>query len=145
MGGFDGKAEIGGWLDVYDPESDSWATIEFGADGKKGPGPRSVACLLPLKVAGKEGLVTLFGESDPSNLGHQGAGKMLEDAWWWDMKAQRWEMVEWEVDNRKRPVGRGWYASDVWRVADGADRIVVGGGLNEENERQDDVWMMEVV
>lgn len=44
--------------------------------GKKGPPPRSIYNLLALTINGKEELVTLFGELEPSKAGHKGAGKM---------------------------------------------------------------------
>ena len=41
-----------------------------------------MAALVPVRTAeGATRLVTLFGESDPSSLGHMGAGKMLADVW----------------------------------------------------------------
>lgn len=60
MNGLDGKQEVGGNFDVYDPASNSWSTISFKADGKNGPGARSVAALLSVKVNGSSSLVTLF-------------------------------------------------------------------------------------
>ncbi|OBT54015.1 hypothetical protein VE04_04587 [Pseudogymnoascus sp. 24MN13] len=79
MNGFDGKVEQGGSLDIFDPESNTWSTKYYAADNISGPAPRSVAATLPVVASGKPLLVTLFGESDPSSLGHQGAGETLGD------------------------------------------------------------------
>jgi hypothetical protein len=73
MSGFDGKTEQGGSLDIYFPERNAWTSYTYAPDGKAGPTPRSVSALLPVSIGGKTCLVTLFGERDPSSLGHQGA------------------------------------------------------------------------
>ena len=93
MNGFDGKTEQGGNLDIYDPTSNTWLSRQYSADGMSGPTPRSVSALLPLIVGGKPLLVTLFGERDPSSLGHQGAGKILEDIWAYDIGSATWSEV----------------------------------------------------
>ena len=90
MNGFDGAKEVGGALDIYDPASDSWGTKDFNPDGKAGPGARSVAVLIPIKRHDGVYLVTMFGESDPSSLGHQGAGKMLSDVWAYSLQTEKW-------------------------------------------------------
>lgn len=138
MNGFDGKTEQGGSLDVYDVAKDSWDTITYPADGKSGPGPRSVAALLPVKTHGSTSLVTLFGESDPSSLGHQGAGKMLSDIWAYSLEKGAWSQVE---TSGGQPDARGWFDADVVTI-DGKDNIAVGGGLGESNERLDDLWLL---
>ncbi|KAJ5151150.1 uncharacterized protein N7482_010402 [Penicillium canariense] len=63
-------------------------------DGKEGLIPRSVSALLPMYVADRRWLVTLFGERDPSALGHQGAGKMLSDVWAFDVEKTTWTEVD---------------------------------------------------
>lgn len=139
MNGFDGIHEVGGAIDVYDAENDSWNSIKYAADGKNGPGARSVAALLPVKVGGSTSLVTLFGESDPSSLGHQGAGKMLSDIWAYSLKTGAWSQVL--PDAKDRPDARGWFDAAVLDV-DGKERIAVAGGLGETNERLDDLWVL---
>ncbi|KAF2093799.1 kelch repeat protein-like protein [Rhizodiscina lignyota] len=139
MNGFDGKNEQGGAIDVYDLEMDYWSSIKFKADGIEGPEPRSVGCLLHIIIAGRECLVTFGGERDPSSLGHEGAGKMLGDAWVWDLVAGGWSRVEVEGEE---PCARGWFAADAVRRADGTDGIVVHGGLDEQNQRMGDVWVL---
>lgn len=141
MNGFDGEREQGGRVDVYDPEADSWETHVFGPE-RQGPEPRSVAALLPVCLRGRLFLVTLFGERDPSSLGHQVAGKMLGGVWAFDVEARTWEEVvlEGEGDGDDGiPLARGWFGAD--RL--GERTIVVQGGLAESNERLGDVWRIE--
>jgi hypothetical protein len=135
MGGFDGKQEQGGSLDIYCPESDTWKTHTFTPDSKEGPEARSVGSLLCFKLGAKGYIVTLFGERDPSMLGHQGAGKMLGDAWAWDVYGENWSKVEFEGDEVPSP--RGWFASE----ALGHDELVIQGGLAEDNSRIGDLWV----
>ena len=139
MNGFDGKTEQGGALDVFDVASNSWSSLEFAPDGKTGPGARSVAALVPVRKDGNVTLVTLFGESDPSSLGHLGAGKMLSDSWAYSVKDKTWTNVgglSVEV-----PQARGWFDADVVSV-EGDEGVVVVGGLGESNERLDDAWLL---
>ncbi|CZT14573.1 related to kelch repeat-containing proteins [Ramularia collo-cygni] len=139
MNGFDGEKEQGGALDVYSPESNSWETTVFPADGKTGPGARSVAALVPVSIQGSTSLVTLFGESDPSSLGHQGAGKMLSDIWAYSIGTGRWSPVL--TQDEALPNARGWFDADVVSI-NGKDRIAVAGGLGESNERLNDLWVL---
>lgn len=136
MNGFDGKTEQGGSLDIFDISTNSWATKSYTADGEVGPEARSVAALLPLELAGKSTLVTLFGERDPSSLGHAGAGKMLGDFWLYDIEADTWRLGK--TSSEMTPAPRGWFDADVIDTSS----IVVSGGLNEENERLDDLWVL---
>jgi len=137
LNGFDGKTELGGSLDVYAPEQNQWSSITYTPDGETGPGPRSVSALLPAHVGGKSSLVTLFGERDPSALGHQGAGKMLSDVWVFDLDSQTW--AEAEVHGDILPAARGWFGADT--VGD-QTKILVQGGLGESNERLGDAWLL---
>ncbi|GIJ90100.1 hypothetical protein Asppvi_009050 [Aspergillus pseudoviridinutans] len=140
MNGFDGQKEQGGALDVFDLESNEWSTITYQADGITGPSPRSVSCLLSLKVSDKPCLVTMFGEHDPSSLGHQGAGKMLADVWLFDLESQKWTEIQ--VDAEHAPPARGWFDADV--ISDNLrPSIVVHGGLAESNERLGDIWRLD--
>ena len=68
MNGFDGKTELGGQLDVFDPSSGTLTSNLFPADGMNGPGARSVAVLVTVNIGGDTLLVTIFDESDPSLL-----------------------------------------------------------------------------
>ncbi|KAJ5232838.1 hypothetical protein N7468_005794 [Penicillium chermesinum] len=139
MNGFDGKSEQGGKLDIYSPAENSWISHSYSPDGKAGPTPRSVSALLPLRLGGRPFLVTLFGERDPSSLGHQGAGKMLDDVWIFDIHEKIWQHVSLEGD--ELPLPRGWFDADTL----GEDAIIVHGGLGESNERLGDIWKLDFV
>lgn len=137
MNGFDGQREQGGCLDVYSRDEDKWNTHVYEADGVQGPAARSVAALLGVRVDGRVYLVTLFGERDPSSLGHQGAGKMLGDVWAFDVEDERW--VEVETRGDEMPDARGWFDTDVL----GENTVIVQGGLGESNNRLGDVWSLQ--
>ncbi|KAF2180375.1 galactose oxidase [Zopfia rhizophila CBS 207.26] len=141
MNGFDGTKEQGGNIDIFDISANIWFSESFPADGNAGPEPRSVCTLLPLKIQSKEKLVTLFGERDPSALGHAGAGKMLGDVWVYDIDENWWTKPE-ASGSGGLPDPRGWFAADVVKGQDGKNSIVVHGGLGENNERLTDVWML---
>ncbi|KAL2891844.1 Nitrile-specifier protein 5 [Ceratocystis lukuohia] len=100
FGGFDGKHEIGGQVDVLTLGEDhsglepvlvattEWVTLsqptaEDGAPLSQSPWPkaRSVAKLVPVSPAGREMLVLLMGEGQASAKGHEGAGKFFSDVW----------------------------------------------------------------
>jgi N-acetylneuraminic acid mutarotase len=141
MNGFDGKIEQGGSLDIYDLASDTWSTRTYVADGISGPTPRSVSACLPVAVSGRPMLVTLFGERDPSSLGHQGAGKMLGDVWAYDIASNVWSEVETRcVESSDGPTPRGWFDAD---IVDGSAILVVGG-LGGTNERLSDAWLLQL-
>jgi hypothetical protein len=139
MNGFDGTTEQGGALDVYGVATGSWTTISFGPDGVQGPEARSVATLLALTIYGKQWLVTMFGERDPSSLGHAGAGKMLSDVWAWDIGQSSWTQIA-VAGNCPEP--RGWFDAGVSNEGSGEQAIIVHGGLSEENTRLGDVWKL---
>jgi N-acetylneuraminic acid mutarotase len=141
MHGFDGNTEQGGRLDIFDIDENSWSTETYPADGKNGPLPRSVCALLPVTIRDQEKLVTLFGERDPSSQGHAGAGNMLEDVWIYDIADKEWTKLETHGKDGV-PEARGWFAADVIRPQDGEQSILVQGGLNENNERLGDAWIL---
>lgn len=136
MNGFDGKHEQGGSVDIYSPDTDTWDSHSYNADNASGPTARSVSALLPITVADNNYIVTLFGESDPSNLGHRGAGKMLGDVWAFNIDSKTWQRVDTQGD--EAPDARGWFGADVV----GKDAIIVQGGLGEANNRLGDVWRL---
>jgi hypothetical protein len=92
--------------DVFDPEKNEWDTITYPADAMSRRSPRSVSCLLSLRIPGKPCLVTMFAEHDPSSPGHQRAGKMLSDVWLFDVLSQ-WTEIP--VDANNAPAPRGWF------------------------------------
>ncbi|KAL3962390.1 hypothetical protein ACCO45_003913 [Purpureocillium lilacinum] len=143
MGGFDGNTEQGGSLDVFDLATSTWSSKAFRADGVDGPEARSVAALLSVRTAGgKHLLVTLFGERDPSSLGHAGAGKMLADVWAFDLDTETWVEVKLAAGQNGLPPARGWFGADVLKQPNG-DAIIVHGGLAEDNSRLGDVWKLQ--
>ena len=137
MNGFDGSCEQGGSVDVYSPETNSWTAHSFSPDGKTGPTPRSVSVLVSIAQNDRKFLITMFGECDPSSLGHQGAGKMLSDVWAFDLESKTWAEVN--IQNDEAPVARGWFDADVT----GTNKVVVHGGLGESNNRLGDIWTLE--
>jgi hypothetical protein len=141
MHGFDGKAEQGGSIDIFDLAKVSWSTETYPADNETGPAARSVCALFVITIQGREKLVTLFGERDPSSLGHAGAGKMLGDVWIYDIADKKWTMLT-PGGSDEVPEPRGWFAADVVRGKDGKQSIIVHGGLGENNERLGDVWLL---
>jgi N-acetylneuraminic acid mutarotase len=140
MNGFDGKSEQGGAVDVFDFANRAWSTITFTPDGVQGPEPRSVSALLAVKVGGRDYLVTMFGERDPSSLGHAGAGKMLGDVWAFDIEKEQWTNVE---PKGETPLPRGWFDADVAADEKGEQAVIVHGGLAEDNSRLGDVWKLQ--
>jgi hypothetical protein len=141
MHGFDGNHEQGGAIDVFDVDSCTWSTTAFPPDGRHGPEPRSVSALVAINTGGRDLLVTLFGERDPSSLGHAGAGKMLADVWAFDLERKEWIKIEPRGD---APVARGWFGTDVMQDKAGHLAVVVHGGLAEDNSRLGDVWRMRL-
>lgn len=141
MNGFDGTTEQGGTIDAFDLDAQTWSTISFSPDGREGPEPRSVSTLVAVKVGGVDFLLTLFGERDPSSLGHAGAGKMLADVWAFNIGRETWTKVEPSGDV---PAPRGWFGADVARHDSGLDSVIVHGGLAEDNSRLGDVWSLQL-
>jgi hypothetical protein len=137
MNGFDGQREQGGAIDVLDLATLTWSTISYTPDGVHGPEPRSVGALVVVKVKGRDFLVTMFGERDPSALGHAAAGKMLGDVWAFDLEGEAWAKVEPTGD---APLPRGWFGADVVTGDDGGQAVIVHGGLAEDSSRLPDVW-----
>lgn len=144
VNGFDGERERGGAVDVLDleREEEGWASVDFAPDGVSGPEARSVGALVAVRAKGREWLVVLFGERDPSSLGHAGAGKMLGDVWAFDVEGGKWVRVEPKGDGPV-PVARGWFGADVVTGGDGEQAVIVHGGLAEDNSRLGDVWKLE--
>lgn len=79
---------------MYERDTRIWRTISFNPDGVQGPGARSVAALLTFRKAAWEyALVTMFGQVDPSFLGHAGAGKTFDDVWVYNIRDSSWSKV----------------------------------------------------
>jgi hypothetical protein len=103
-----------------------------------------VAGLVPVVVGdgkGKLYLVAVFGEADPSSLGHEGAGKMLGDVWAFDVEGRKWRKVDDSATagSDGKPAPRGWFGA----AAVGPGQLAVVGGLGEDNDRLGDAWVLE--
>jgi len=124
----------------------TWHSVDVAGEQ---PAKRSVHALVGLRGALRsDGIVALmlFGEGEASDLGHAGAGKFHDDAWAL-VKAPLTELTEgwsWEKliipEGSSKPQARGWFAADAW--LDG--KVVFQGGLNTDNERLSDAWILEV-
>lgn len=139
INGFDGQTEQGGKLDIFEIHTSTWHSISYEPNGHAGPEARSVAALLPVTTKDGQYLITMFGERDPSSLGHAGAGKMLSDVWAWDIQHGDWQQLSTHGDT---PEPRGWFDADVVKNGNGSDGIILHGGLNEANQRLGDVWKL---
>ncbi|KAM7208710.1 nitrile-specifier protein 2 [Naviculisporaceae sp. PSN 640] len=136
------------------------------------PGPRSVASLEAITVGGgREYLVLMLGERDPSNAGHAAAGKFWDDVWAFQAPAQhmtaasltdgvlsrlgrgsgegRWTKVQTgphdDEDDASLdgPGPRGWIASGTMGELE-ENGIVIWGGLDAGNKRLGDGWIFRL-
>ncbi|KAJ7485764.1 kelch repeat protein [Mycena latifolia] len=163
-GGFAGH-ELGGTVDYFTPARGTWSSVAMpGAEGNAGhPLARSVHALVPVNPPmplqpspsdsaepGHLLALMLFGERGPApaHLGHLGAGQFHRDAWALMRKSSAvsaanehglvFAQLEQEGPEGAVPEARGWFAAD-WDQVGG--RVVVQGGLNDENERLGDIWL----
>jgi len=138
------------------------------------PGPRSVARLEVVTVGGgREYLVLLLGEREPPTpgTGHEVAGKFWDDIWAFQVPAQggttasltdsvlsamgrksgegRWARVELGAHDDEDdasldgPGARGWFASAPVGDLD-ESAVVIWGGLDGENKRLSDGWIIRL-
>ena len=157
-GGFAGH-ELGSLLDVFSVEADEWTSVDMpnreGEDGH--PLARSVHALIPVSppksIEDGESIVALmlFGERGPApaHLGHAGAGQFHQDAF---ALVRRHDLVSNDnplgfgfkelsqtSERDQLPTARGWFPAG-WSEVDGG-KVVVHGGLNDQNERLGDFWV----
>lgn len=78
----------------------------------------------------------MFGERDPSNLGHQGAGKMLGDVWIYELAAKRWQKLD---VGGNRPQARGWFTPT---LSERGIKLLPKVDLRKTNTRLGDVWAL---
>ncbi|RFU29817.1 hypothetical protein B7463_g6528, partial [Scytalidium lignicola] len=194
-GGFNGESEEGGQIDVLELGVDtfddnvvvggseqevaliacgSWTTMDFKEKGLEFPGARSVSGFHAVNTGmGNEYLILIMGERDPSNNGHNAAGKFWPDVWafkipserrsYASIKDQTWHLLGHETgQGRWSPVdvadaegkegddvkdlvprNRGWFASSGLGDLD-ARGVLLWGGLNEKNEREGDGWILRI-
>lgn len=183
------KGEIGvfargGWESLV-PPTPAAPPAQGGGDGEETgrlvptgegdqpwPGNRSVASMeLVFGGQGREYLVLMLGERDPSAAGHAGAGKFWDDVWAFQvpplgMTAASFTDAVWQAVGRKSgesqwkrvdagpydddeeldkrgPGPRGWLASAPLGDLEEAG-VVVFGGLSESNTRLGDAWIFRL-
>ncbi|KAL8655123.1 MAG: hypothetical protein Q9210_001070 [Variospora velana] len=188
FGGFDGKAEIGEQIDYLDVVTTTfddqggkeqlavvsatgiWETVSPDS-GLPMPGNRSVAGLHPVTTGqGRNYLVLVLGERDPSSSGHEGAGQFWDDVWSFQLRPEgmtaasfkdatrelfgaktgehAWAPVDIPEssmsDGRKEAPGPlGWFASAPGHDMDPGS-IVLWGGVRSDNSRSGDGWILTV-
>lgn len=188
-GGFNGEGEEGGALDFLElrvetfndtsglgeigvSAKEGWQTLNFKEEGMRYPENRSVAGLQPITTGmGREYLVMMLGERDPSSQGHDGAGKFWGDVWvfqcpplgmtgasfkdatwqalgretgeglWSEVAVSDAEGVEGEDVRVLVPGERGWFASSSLGDLD-VSSVMLWGGLNGKNEREGNGWIL---
>lgn len=141
FGGFDGNRELGGQLDFLDMRAPrEWSSVPV-PDGQ-GPGPRCVAGMQLMTAAGgREYLVVFGGERAPSAQGHAGAGRFWGDVWAYALGEEAgWRQVE--TDDTEKMGERGWFASA--GGIRGGSAVLLWGGLNAQNRREDDGWLLSL-
>jgi len=127
FGGYDGAHELNDFH-VYDVLADKWHNPETNVV----PPKRSVHGMCAIN---HNTIVVLYGERDPSSLGHDGAGKFLDDVWTYNYESNKWV----EVKPRTQPAARGWFQMSQW-----GNKVVLSGGLDENNHRLDDIHVLEI-
>jgi hypothetical protein len=190
-GGFNGESEEGGKVDILGLSTDTfndasghseialspkgeWHTLDFSEETMKFPGNRSVAGFHSITTGmGREYMILVLGERDPSNEGHDGAGKFWGDVWmfqgppqgmtaasfkdatwqslgketgeglWSPVLVEDAEGVEGDDVRKLVPGERGWFSSSTLGDLDPSS-IVLWGGLNGKNEREDNGWILRI-
>lgn len=147
-----------------------WKSVTISQDASS-PGNRSVAGLHPSTTGqGRNYLLLCLGERIPSSSGHDGAGEFWGTVWSFQLHSESmtaaslkdatrrllhaktgenaWAQVEipeatMKAGQLEGPGPRGWFAS-----AQGADigtqTIVLWGGVQANNERADDGWLLTI-
>lgn len=126
------------------------------------PGHRSVAGLETVTIGGPSGreyLLLTLGERDPSNDGHNAAGKFWDDVWAYELPRTSWLGGEagegkWykvktgayddeDLGAAKGPGPRGWFTSAKMGELDERG-VVLWGGLDSQNSRLGDGWILRL-
>eukprot|EP00929_Paragymnodinium_shiwhaense_P047145 TRINITY_DN23915_c0_g1_i3.p1 TRINITY_DN23915_c0_g1~~TRINITY_DN23915_c0_g1_i3.p1 ORF type:complete len:282 (+),score=27.39 TRINITY_DN23915_c0_g1_i3:245-1090(+) len=121
---------------MFDLRSGSWNDLSAEQTGDL-PGPRSVfaTALIP---GGR--MILVGGEQEESALGHAGAGKFAGDCYLLELPSLKWVRLL-TGSEKPGPLARGWsqcaYMSKL-------DSVVLFGGLDHENARLGDAWMLNV-
>ncbi|KAI4520931.1 galactose oxidase [Schizophyllum commune Loenen D] len=141
FGGFDGAAELGGQLEFFDMRAPhQWGSVPI-PDGQ-GPGARSMAGMQPMITAdGKEFLIVFGGERCPCAKGRSDSGKFWGDVWAYALNgAGSWREVK--PDTEEDWGERGWFASA--GGIRGGSAALLWGGINAQNKREDDGWLLSL-
>ncbi|EPE27586.1 Kelch motif [Glarea lozoyensis ATCC 20868] len=165
-------SSLGGSEETGVSAKGTWTTLNFTEENMQCPGNRSVAGLQTITTGmGREYLILFMGERDPSNDGHNAAGNFWGDIWcfqcpplgmtaasfkdatwqalgretgegkWSQVMASDSEGVEGEDVHNLVPGERGWFASSILTDLD-QSAIILWGGLNGKNEREDNGWIL---
>lgn len=118
--------------DVWLFEAGRWERVAVVAD-LGAPAPRSVFASASL---GAGEFVLFGGEREASTAGHAAAGTFHDDAWLFDAAARTWKRLRLQGS----PSARGWCALS----HAGARRLVLAGGLNDQNERLNEAFVLEL-
>lgn len=177
-----GISARGGWESLVPPtpaappaqptEGDETGKLAPTGSDHPWPGNRSVASFeLVLGGQGREYLVLMLGEREPSAAGHAGAGKFWDDVWAFQvppvgMTAASFTDAVWQAVGRKTGEGqwtrlqmgpydaddeldiqgpgpRGWLAgAPLGDLEEGG--VVVFGGLSDSNNRLGDAWIFRL-
>ncbi|KAG0049815.1 hypothetical protein BGZ83_005372 [Gryganskiella cystojenkinii] len=150
-GGFTGKEQSD--MVVYDIHSGKWASaIPSSANA---PEARSVHAIVPVasEDANMDKLLILFGEGNPSIVGHEGAGEFWGDIWTAVLPKSsngvpggsllvNYEKIKLAASQDAQdnlPCPRGWFQALPWN-----DKVVLSGGLGANNERLDDLYLLSL-
>ncbi|GFP56903.1 hypothetical protein TASIC1_0007039500 [Trichoderma asperellum] len=160
----------GGWQSIYEnaPEASS---KEFSSENIQAwPGPRSVSSLEAITIGGgTEYLVLTMGEATSSSESHTGIGKSHNDVWLFQVppvgmtaasftaamlqavgrktgegKWTKVTMGPYDEEVLEMPRGRGWLASAPMSDLEETG-IVIWGGLDDNNRRRGEGWILRLV
>lgn len=148
-------------------KSGKWGSVETSP--APGPGHRSVAGLHAITTGqGRNYLILVLGEKTPSSDGHESAGEFYDDVWAYQVRPDGNTGASWKDAMRMlvgaksaedtwakvavteasmeqgvhpSPGARGWIASAGCGDFD-AESILVWGGINRENKRLGDGWLL---
>ena len=186
-GGFDGQQELGGPIQslrltryTFDdkggkgelavaPLTGNWESVEAQTDTPI-PGNRSVAGFQPVTTGqGRQYLLLILGERDPSSSGHEAAGQFWDDVWSFQLPPEGMTAASFKDATRQlfgaktgegnwarcdipeasktgmteHPGKRGWFACASSQDLD-PNSIILWGGLTKDNERAADGWVLTV-
>ncbi|KAF9347451.1 hypothetical protein BGX26_001047 [Mortierella sp. AD094] len=119
------------------------------------PGPRSVHAIVPVSAEDEESdrLFIVFGEGNPSSIGHEGAGEFWGDVWTATLPKSLSQLNGGNLhvnynqiklaalqDNQDNlPSPRGWLQALPWN-----DKVVLIGGLSANNQRLSDLYLLSL-